>query len=306
MVEAEDTCSFQQDDFVVQRADHIAHHKLFHTREESFISNLNIIGMRHDGRTDTYQTVDAALLTEVAYLTIEFCLIHTHLLDITENQGATAPFVVRAAIHEIEGNIQRVDIRIVRVVDQRTATNTLLHFQAHGNRFQLRHTGIQILGTHTQIERYSRTSERALNRRLVDKGQMVGAARTFISIGDTGLTGFCGNISNKQRCRLIFTAPPYLLSFITRTTDAAADCVIVTIVSNHLGSMEELELLHAFFLHRTEVTLVSGSQIGQYTDGGLDDIVQRRHLIWFADTGFEKSHLRLFIQQPNRERYAYL
>ena len=62
--------------------------------------------------------------------------------------------------------------------------------------------------------------------------------------------------------------------------------------------LEQLHLLHAFLLHRTEVLLVGSTQICQYTDGRLDDVTERCHLIRLTDTRLKESHLCLFVEQP--------
>ena len=89
-------------------------------------------------RANAYQLVDIALHTKITNLTIEFRRGHSTLEDIAEYQRSTT-LVVDATTHKVEGNTQRVDIRIIRVVDQCTASLTFLHLKAHGNRFERGH-----------------------------------------------------------------------------------------------------------------------------------------------------------------------
>ena len=65
--------------------------------------------------------------------------------------------------------------------------------------------------------------------------------------------------------------------------------------------MEQLHLLHTFLLHRAEILLVGGTQRGKDADGGLDDVGKRCHLIGLADACLEESHLRVFVEEPDRE-----
>ena len=71
MIEAKDAGTFQQDDLIMQVTKDITGDKLLDTREERLVSNNNDILVRLDGRTNTYQAVDASFQAQVADLAIE-------------------------------------------------------------------------------------------------------------------------------------------------------------------------------------------------------------------------------------------
>ena len=64
---------------------------------------------------------------------------------------------------------------------------------------------------------------------------------------------------------------------------------------------EELHFLRTLLLHGTEVFLVGSTERCKYTDGRLDDVAERRHLVGLADASLKKAHLRMFVEQPDRE-----
>ena len=102
--------------------------------------------MRTDAGSDTYQLVDAAFLAKVVDFAIEVGISHAALVDVAEYQ---CTLVAGATRHEVEGNIQRVDIAVVGVVNKLTTMLAFLHLQAHGDRFQLSHALSQLLWRNT-------------------------------------------------------------------------------------------------------------------------------------------------------------
>ena len=87
----------------------------------------------------TNDFADSTLHAERIHLTIEVGRGHTTLEDITQDQ-CTTTLVIYTTRHEVERNIQGVDVRIIRVVNKRTAMLSFFHLQSHGNGFELCHT----------------------------------------------------------------------------------------------------------------------------------------------------------------------
>ena len=52
--------------------------------------------------------------------------------------------MVWTAVHEVEGDIKRIDITVVAVVNQRTSVLSYLHLQSHCHRFELCHALVDI------------------------------------------------------------------------------------------------------------------------------------------------------------------
>ena len=77
------------------------------------------------------------------------CRLST-LEDIAQYQGMSAAFMVGTAAHEIERDVERVDIRVVAVVDKGAAMLSLLHLQSHGDRLEQCHALVEFLGRKTQ------------------------------------------------------------------------------------------------------------------------------------------------------------
>ena len=61
--------------------------------------------------------------------------------------------MVGAATHEVEGNVEGVDVGVVRVVDERAAVVAFLHLQAHGNWLKVGHTVGKLLGGEAESQR---------------------------------------------------------------------------------------------------------------------------------------------------------
>ena len=70
--------------------------------------------MSSDAGTNGNQFVDTTLHAECIDLGIEFGIGHTTLKNIAENERA---LLTLTACHEVEGDVQRVDVVVVGVVD---------------------------------------------------------------------------------------------------------------------------------------------------------------------------------------------
>ena len=58
-----------------------------------------------------------------------------------------------AATHEVEGNVEGVDVGVVGVVDERAAVVAFLHLQTHGNWLKVGHTVGKLLGGEAESQR---------------------------------------------------------------------------------------------------------------------------------------------------------
>ena len=59
--------------------------------------------------------------------------------------------MVWTAVHEVEGDIERIDITVVAVVNQRTSVLSYLHLQSHCHWFELCHALVDILSRKTEF-----------------------------------------------------------------------------------------------------------------------------------------------------------
>ena len=74
---------------------------------------------------------------QVGHLFIKRFRQSARLQDIGKDQRTLEALNHMTALLEVEGDVQRVDIRIICIVDQYAVVDTLLNVQAHGDRFQL-------------------------------------------------------------------------------------------------------------------------------------------------------------------------
>ena len=93
--------------------------------------------------TNTDDTVHLLPADQVGHLLIKQLRQHTRLEYVGEDQRAFLVFPFLAALQEIERNIQRVDIRIISIVNEQAVVNALLHVKTHIDRLQLRELGIE-------------------------------------------------------------------------------------------------------------------------------------------------------------------
>ena len=89
LVEAKHTSAFNQDQLIVQRAEHLTTKELVGGGKEIGLGHGDYSALRGHTRADANQFSDASLLTQVVHLTVEFIIVHPTLVDITQNECTT-------------------------------------------------------------------------------------------------------------------------------------------------------------------------------------------------------------------------
>ena len=108
------------------------------------------------------------------------------LEHIREDEGFTLSRLTSliTALHKVEGDVEGVDIAVVRVVDENTAMLSLLHLQPHGDRLQMRHPLRKLCRCQSQTEGNGGTGDGVLDTSLVDEGDGKGVLFILPNIGD--------------------------------------------------------------------------------------------------------------------------
>ena len=130
---------------------------------------------------------------------------------------------------------------------------------------------------------------------------------TFIYIGDLGGLRFLLYRFHEERRTLVGNRPEETLAFqVFQLAHTATHQLVVAIIDHNLGVAEKLQLLFTLRFLAAEVLLMGVSEVRQHGNGGLNDVMQGRHLAHLTDAGFENAHLCVLVQQPNTKRNAYL
>ena len=306
VIETEAACALDEYHLVAQRLEHLAVNERRNVVEEVFLLNLYQVGMLHNLRTDAYYLLNAALHTEVGYFLVEHVERFAGLVDVAEYERALASLMVGAAVHEVERNVERVDVRVVRVVDQRAALLTLFHFEAHRYRLERRHALCEMLARESEMQRYDSRRYGVAHRRLVDERQHVLACLVVIYIMYSGCESFLLHALHEERSRAVAHRPREVLALVAYAAHHAVYHLVVLAVDDGLCVVEEYHLLAALLLERREVLLMGVADEREHGDVGLYDAAQSLHLARLADASLEHSHLALLVEQPYREWHAYL
>ena len=154
-------CAFEQDHLVAERAEGGTMDEVFDGRVKLLLGQLGEGGMvGGNGRTDTDKALHATLADEGGHLCVEGVFVLAALENIAEDERALATLVVGAATHEVEGNVEGVDVGVVGVVDERAAVVAFLHLQTHGNWLKVGHTVGKLLGGEAESQRGDGYGER--------------------------------------------------------------------------------------------------------------------------------------------------
>ena len=198
-----------------------------HIGKELLIGDLNLISLRHQLWSDTDELLNATLHSQVAHLGIERFRRSTCLKHIREDQGLLQHPFRLTTVHEVEGDIKRVDITVIGVVDQQTSTLTFLHLQTHRHRFEFRHAVSQLTGIQSKAQGHHRTGNRILDRSLIDKRNRIGILLLLPDICNTGSLSFIFNILHEEGSLFITLRPSNLLTLVLHTTDTTAHDIVV-------------------------------------------------------------------------------
>ena len=131
-LEAEAAGAFQQDGLVVQGMDYGACEERVGRGKEVFLAHGEGIGRCRNLSTNADKFADAALLAEHVHLSVQLGRVLAALVNVAQDEGVSGCRLLAAA-HEVEGDVERMDVVVVGVVDQGATVLTLFHFQSHGD-----------------------------------------------------------------------------------------------------------------------------------------------------------------------------
>ena len=226
-LKAEVSGSLDKDNLVAQLVEGGAGEEVLGGGEEEFLSYEEGLGLSRYFVADADKLVDAALHAEVVHLTIEFAGRFAALVDVAQDERAAAALLVGTATHEVEGYVERVDIAVIGIVNQCATALSPLHFQAHGDGVEVRHTFCQVGGRQSQMKDGGGTDDAVVDTGIVDEGDGIVALLAFIDIGDMSRLAVDGLFLDEESCLAVGTRPAYLLALILQTTDATTDGIVV-------------------------------------------------------------------------------
>ena len=232
-LEAKSAGTLQQHHLVVERTEHSALHKLVDIGKEPFLPHPNLVGRCRYLWADADEAVNAALSHQRRHLLVEPIGLLAALQDVAQDECAAAPLLVGTAGHEVEGDVERLQVAVVRVVDERQSPLALFHLQAHGDRLQASHALGHLLRCQPQVEGSGGAGDAVLDAGLVDEGQVVAAFHALIYIRNV-----CTVDGDKHGRHAAEAAPADALALEGTAADATAHYVVVAGIDNGLGVAE--------------------------------------------------------------------
>ena len=250
--------------------------------------------------------VDGAAVQEFCHFGIEFRGGKSGLEHVGQNQHLLFVLNLRAACHEVEGDVKGGGVGVVGVVDERAVADALDDLQAHGDRLQTFHSTCNFLCTEVQTEQDGEAVDAVHRGGFVGEGNGHGGFRTVEAIGDScaALQGF--HRGDEEGGTRIPARPRQTFPAQQRGGDTLIDHGVIGAIDQDLCVLEERKFLVAFFFDRLEVLLVGRTDVGHDANRRLDDGTQGCHLTGLRDAGFEDANLAVFSQETDAERHAHL
>ena len=229
---------------------------------ELLVSDLDPVGLGREFRANADELADTSLQAEVGHLGIERLRRGACLKDVAEHKRLVQALPYRrilAPLHEVEGDVEGVDVAVVGVVDEDAAALALLHLESHGDGFEAGHPLCQLCRRQPQVQGHSRTGDGVLDAGLVDEGYRIAVLLVLPDVGNPRRRRDGGCTLDEEGHVLVTLRPGDLLALVLHPADATTHDVVVGTVDHRLGVVHQFQLLHTLLLHRSEVLLMGGA-----------------------------------------------
>ena len=210
-------------------------------------------------------------------------------------------------LQEIEGDGQGVEVEGVAVVDEKAVVDALVHLEAHLDGGELGAAGCDVGGAVAKVEHERDAVHDILLRGAVDEGDDDGEG--VVGMGDGERGGAVADGGGEEPHGIVGRGAPGEAVDVAEALDVGEDGVDVLMVGGidkYLAMSEELQFFGHLLLAGEEVLVVGLAHIGEDAYGGLDNLLQARHLASLGDTGLEDGHLVARLHLPYREGDADL
>ena len=86
----------------------------------------------------SYELVYVSILDEVGYVCVQVAGVDARLKNVGKYEYAACFVALGAAVHEVKGYVERVEVAVVGVVDEGTSVTASLDFETQGSRWARR------------------------------------------------------------------------------------------------------------------------------------------------------------------------
>ena len=116
-------------------------------------------------------------------------------------------FSLFPAAHEVERNVERIDIAVVGVVDEDATVLALFHLKAHGDRLQVTHAGGYLVRSESQAEGNHEGRDGIVDRSLIDERNLILMRLALIYISNVAIGAFYLGFRHEHMGFLVVARP---------------------------------------------------------------------------------------------------
>ena len=181
LIEAERACSFEQDNFVVQGFKHFAADEIgYVVKEELCFQTFKSLLLSYKSGANADKLLYTTLLYQCCHVGIKLLFGFATLINVAQDKCALAAVLVGTAVHKVECDVERINIGVVRIVDERAAVLPFFHFKAHCDRFERCHTLRQHIGQNAKVQCNDSAGDAVAHTCLIDERQGKAAVRSVL------------------------------------------------------------------------------------------------------------------------------
>ena len=238
---------------------------------------------------------------ECGHAAVEHLGVDARLLEVAQYQHR-AVVGLFATCQEVERDVERGEVGIIGVVDERQAAHALFHLQPHGHGSEVRHAFADLCGGEMEFQADHGGVDGIFDRGLVVKGNVEGHDALPVAVVESNVRRVVrrvrcaadgGGVSGGRNHLSVegglgrAPRPADAPTCIVRSVETTIDERIVHTVDQRGGMLEEFEFLHALFVGSGKIGLMCRTDIGEHTEGGTNDVAQGAHFARATDAGFE-------------------
>ena len=274
------TRSLDEDEFVVEIGENLSLNQFLGGAEEVAF-HWEVVGTGTDFLAYSDDLLYASAACHESDATVERTRKLAALEDVADDECACLLLRVGTTLHEVECDVERMDVGIVAVVDKCATVASIFHFEAHGYGFEMLHALADVVDWQMETHASGETSDGILDGGIVDErygelsedivdGEFHGGVCVFLLDGaddDGGIARTC----------VLVGVPCDALYAFGHHLGTTCNSVVAHVDDSRAAVLEQLEFLRTLDVVGQEVLLMRLPDVGDDGCGWSDDALQSFH-----------------------------
>ena len=277
--------------------------------------DVRVVGNQHrisfQRLADADKSADSLVFQQFGNLPVQFRFVLFALQNVRQNHCF---FRVQAqSVEKIQCNCQRIDVRIIRVIDYGTVVYARLHLKPHCNGRNICQTLTQQIRIDALNQRKSNAMHDIFHRSRIGKrnfkplfsvdfpAQIRIIYKYFQNCSLVGL-----NFFNKLQIAVFLLSPSKKSVSLSRLGDNFVQHNLIGTVNQQSRADKQLQFLSDFVFDILKIFLMCVANICKYANIRMNDFFQTIHFVGHRNSRLKNSEFRFGVSHQNRQWHACL